>query len=146
MPDNLTSAQRSRTMRAVRTKGTAPELLVRSLVHRLGYRFSLHRKDLIGTPDIVLPARNCVMFVHGCYWHGHKCARGKPSASNIEFWQRKISNNKLRDRKSVRTLREEGWRVLTIWQCETKDRHRLQQTILRFLREANVKIRIKARA
>jgi DNA mismatch endonuclease, patch repair protein len=133
MPDNLTSAQRSRTMRAVRTKGTAPELFVRSLLHQLGYRYRLHRKDLPGTPDIIFPSRRRVAFVHGCYWHGHSCKRGRPSASNKKFWQTKIAGNKSRDTRVQKQLQAGGWKVLTIWECETKNRLRLEKRLQRFL-------------
>ena len=133
MPDNLTSAQRGRNMRAVRTRNTAPELFVRSLLHQLGYRYRLHRKALPGTPDIVFPSRQCVVFVHGCYWHGHSCKRGRPSASNRKFWRTKIAGNKSRDTRAQKQLQTGGWKVLTIWECETKNRLRLEAKLQRFL-------------
>jgi DNA mismatch endonuclease, patch repair protein len=133
MPDNLTAPQRRRNMRAVRTKNTAPELLVRSLLHRLGYRFRLHREDLAGTPDIVFSSRKRVIFVHGCFWHGHSCKRGRPSASNKKFWQRKIAGNKSRDTRVKRKLFTQGWKALTIWECETKDLDRLKGKLNVFL-------------
>ena len=133
MPDNHTPQQRSDNMRAVRGKNTAPELLVRSMLHRLGYRFRLHRKDLPGTPDIVFPARRSVMFVHGCFWHGHNCARGASPASNVDFWERKIAGNRERDGRTQGRLRKNGWKVLTVWECETKNERRLEQRLSHFL-------------
>jgi len=135
MADNHSKEQRTKNMQAVRVKNTAPELRVRSLVHRLGYRFRLHRKDLPGTPDLVFPARKSVMFVHGCFWHGHSCARGNAPSSNVGFWLPKIAGNRKRDSRSVRRLRKAGWRVLTVWECETKDPDRLIQRLSHFLEQ-----------
>lgn len=101
-------------------KNTQPERIVRSLLHRLGYRFRLHRKDLPGKPDIVLPKYKAVIFVHGCFWHGHTCSRGKLPASNAEFWQRKIAGNVHRDQNVVTQLNQAGWRVILVWQCQLK--------------------------
>jgi DNA mismatch endonuclease (patch repair protein) len=133
MPDNRTPQQRSENMSAVRGKNTAPELLVRSTLHRLGYRFRLHRKDLPGTPDIVFPARRSVVFIHGCFWHGHKCRRGSLPTSNADFWQRKIAGNRERDGRAQKKLKQQGWRVLTVWQCETKNEAKLVKRLSRFL-------------
>jgi DNA mismatch endonuclease, patch repair protein len=142
--DNHTPEQRSKNMRAVRTRDTAPEKLVRSLLHRLGYRFRLHRRDLAGTPDIVFPARRQLLFVHGCYWHGHKCPRGRGSATNVELWKRKISGNKERDDRTQQLLRKDGWKLLTVWECETKDRTRLEKRLSRFMRKSVDKSKRKA--
>jgi DNA mismatch endonuclease (patch repair protein) len=144
MTDNHTPEQRRKNMRAVRTRDTAPEKLVRSLLHRLGYRFRLHRKDLAGTPDIVLPTRKRLLFVHGCYWHGHNCLRGRASATNVEFWRRKIAGNKERDDRTQQLLRRDGWRVLTVWECETKDRIRLEKRLSRFMKQSANKRKHKA--
>jgi DNA mismatch endonuclease (patch repair protein) len=133
MADHLTGEQRSANMRAVRGKDTAPELLIRSMLHRLGYRFRLHRRDLPGTPDIVFPARCGVMFVHGCFWHGHDCPRGTVPSSNVNFWQTKIANNRERDAHALKKLRKDGWKVLTIWECETKNKSALEKRLCRFL-------------
>jgi DNA mismatch endonuclease (patch repair protein) len=133
MADNRTAQQRSANMRAVRAKNTAPELLIRSLLHRLGYRFRLHRRDLPGTPDIVLPARRSVIFVNGCFWHGHRCGRGSLPTSNCAFWEKKIAENRKRDGRARKKLRSAGWRVLVIWLCQTKDRTKLLKTLTRFL-------------
>ncbi len=133
MADTLTSEQRSANMSAVRGKNTAPELLLRSMLHRMGYRFRLHRRDLPGTPDIVFPARRGVVFVHGCFWHGHTCARGVVPSSNVDFWQTKIAKNRERDARAQRRLQKEGWKVLIIWECEMKNRDRLAKRLCRFL-------------
>lgn len=133
MPDNRTPQQRSEIMRAVGCKNTAPERLVRSMLHGLGYRFSLHRRDLPGTPDIILPARRSVVFVHGCFWHGHTCPRGNTPSSNVDFWRRKIAGNRERDGRVQKQLRKDGWKVLTVWECETQSERRLEQRLRRFL-------------
>jgi DNA mismatch endonuclease (patch repair protein) len=133
MADNRTEQQRSANMRAVRGKNTLPERLIRSMLHRLGYRFRLHRKELPGTPDIVFPARKSVMFVHGCFWHGHDCRRGNLPSSNLDFWQAKIAKNRERDGRAHKQLRKDGWTVLTIWECETKNEEKLAKRLSRFL-------------
>ena len=120
-------------MAAVRSENTSPELVVRHLLFSLGYRYRLHARDLPGRPDIVFRSRQCVVFVNGCFWHGHVCSRGTRPASNIEFWQKKIGGNRERDRRVVKELRRAGWRVLTVWQCETKDQARLQRRLFKFL-------------
>jgi DNA mismatch endonuclease (patch repair protein) len=119
-------------MRAIRGKDTLPERTVRSLVHRLGYRFRLHRKDLPGKPDLVFPARRKVIFVHGCFWHSHDCKSGLIPNSNQEFWLPKLAGNRLRDTRNIEALAEQGWKTLVIWQCELDDRS-LTTRIRRFL-------------
>ena len=131
--DILGPERRSANMRAVRSKNTAPEILVRSSLHRLGYRFRLHRRDLPGTPDIVFPARKCVMFIHGCFWHGHRCPRGGLPSTNVTFWQTKIGKNKERDARAQQELKKSGWKVLAVWECEMKNKNRLQNRLVRFL-------------
>lgn len=130
--DTRSPEQRSHIMRSVGSRNTGPELIVRSLLHRMGFRFSLHRKDLPGRPDIVLPKHRAVIFVHGCFWHGHGCAKGRLPKSRLDFWGPKIERNRNRDTESVKMLRAEGWRVLTIWQCQTKDTDRLQKQLTNF--------------
>jgi len=125
--------QRSRIMSRIRGRDTAPELLVRSSLHRLGYRFRLHRKDLAGTPDLVFPSRHSVVFVNGCFWHGHHCPRGHLPASNAKFWEAKIEKNKRRDKRVCWQLHKEGWKVLTVWGCETKKISMLVEKLIRFL-------------
>lgn len=120
--DVHTPEQRSRNMAAIKGKNTKPELAVRRIVHRLGYRFALHRKDLPGNPDIVFPSRKKIIFVHGCYWHMHSCHLGQVvEKTNTEFWQGKRKATVVRDRVRVRALLSQGWDVLEVWACELKD-------------------------
>jgi len=108
-------------MSRVRTKGTAPELALRSALHSAGIRFRLHRKDLPGKPDIVLPKYKSVIFVHGCFWHHHEgCIKSKMPKTNIEFWQDKIAANIKRDKSNQDDLAKLGWRVLIVWECNLK--------------------------
>ena len=113
--------KRSAIMSLVRSKNTKPELLVRSLLHRMGYRFRLHRKDLPGSPDMVLPKYRTAIFVHGCFWHQHSgCKKATLPNQNAEFWREKFERNVRRDENAQRRLREMGWRVLVLWECEVK--------------------------
>lgn len=121
MADSWTKEQRSRAMARVRNKNTKPEIQVRSMLHRMGYRFRLHRRDLPGAPDIVLPRHEKVIFVHGCFWHSHDCPRGKRPETRKEFWDTKLNANVERDRKNREALKERGWKVLTVWECELKE-------------------------
>ena len=131
-----TAEQRSRIMRAVKSRDTAPELAVRRLVHGKGYRFRLHRKDLPGNPDIVLSARRKVILVHGCFWHGHRCARGdRQPKTNRAYWALKITRNRKRDTRNRRMLRTAGWSVLVVWECQLKDATRLARRIDTFLQD-----------
>ena len=105
-------------MSGIRGKNTKPELLVRSLLFKAGYRFRLHRKDLPGTPDIVMPGRRVAIFIHGCFWHRHySCSLARLPKSNAEFWKTKLSGNELRDQTKYRDLANIGWRILVIWEC-----------------------------
>jgi len=124
---------RSENMRAIRSKDTQPELIVRSLVHRLGYRFRLHRPDLPGKPDLAFPARHKVIFVHGCFWHSHACKTGLVPRSNQEFWLPKLLRNKTRDSLNLEALKRQGWKALVIWQCELKDTYSLKLRMKKFL-------------
>jgi DNA mismatch endonuclease (patch repair protein) len=133
MVDNRTQTSRSALMGRIGSKNTAPELIVRRLLHSLGYRFRLHRKDLPGTPDIVLPGRRKAIFVHGCFWHAHSCRIGRPPKSRPEFWEPKLARNRARDEENSRNLEEAGWDVLTVWQCETKDKVALSELLEKFL-------------
>jgi DNA mismatch endonuclease (patch repair protein) len=121
-------------MRAIKSKNTAPEMAVRRLVHALGYRFRIHRRDLPGTPDLVLSSRQKVIFVHGCYWHGHGCKRGGQGAkSNTDYWGPKIARNRERDITTMAKLKAAGWSVLVIWECEVRDQKALEAEIRSFL-------------
>ena len=108
-------------MQAVRTKDTGPEWAVRRLLHSLGYRYRLHRKDLPGKPDLVFPCRKKTIFVHGCFWHAHDCRFGRPPKSRLDYWIPKLKQNKKRDTKNRLRLEVLGWQVLTVWQCEIED-------------------------
>lgn len=120
-------------MQSVGQKHTGPEMVVRKLAHSLGYRFRLHRKDLPGKPDLVFPSRRRVVFVHGCFWHGHGCAKGKPPKSRPEFWVPKIEGNKERDIRAEKRLGELGWESLTLWQCESKNLSVVTEKLVAFL-------------
>jgi DNA mismatch endonuclease, patch repair protein len=116
---NQTDPIRSATMRAVKSKDTGPEILVRRLVHRMGYRFRLHLGDLPGKPDMVFPGRHKIIFIHGCFWHGHDCIRGRREPkTNTAYWSNKIARNRERHIRTVAKLNDLGWDVLTLWECE----------------------------
>ena len=121
-------------MRAVKSKDTKPEMAIRRLTHALGFRFRLHRKDLPGSPDLVFPARRKVIFVHGCFWHGHDCTRGaRVPQNNRPFWLAKIARNKARDGKTLALLTELRWEPLVIWECELQKQSAVSAKISRFL-------------
>ena len=122
-------------MSLIRSKNTNPELIIRKTLHQLGFRFRLHRKDLPGRPDIVLTKYKRVIFVNGCFWHGHNCKRGDSfPKTNKEFWQNKILKNRERDKKTEKLLQEHGWKVITIWECELKNYQKLTDRLLEALR------------
>ncbi len=125
MPDVVDKATRSRMMSGIKSKNTKPELRIRSALHRRGFRFQLHRKGLPGKPDLVLPKYSTVIFVHGCFWHGHDCHLFKMPSTRAAFWKNKIENNRLRDQKVLSELLELGWRCLVVWECSIKGRHRI---------------------
>lgn len=131
--DTLSRAARSALMSSIRSKNTRPERTVRSLLHSLGYRFRLHRKDLPGRPDIVLPKHRKIILVHGCFWHGHSCRLASKPKSNKAYWNGKIRTNRERD-SSVRTaLLEQGWKVLEVWECEVRKYEGLQAKLRAFM-------------
>lgn len=132
--DSLSPEQRARTMSRIKGRNTGPELLVRKLLHRMGFRFRLHARELPGTPDIVLPKYRAVIFVNGCFWHGHEgCPRATIPETRRDFWIKKITSAKERDRKAEAALTATGWRVLTLWQCELKNTAALEEHLRAFL-------------
>lgn len=134
MPDVFSKEVRSRLMSRVKQRDTRPEIKVRSAIHRLGFRFRLHVKALPGTPDIVLPRHRKVVFVNGCFWHGHKdCARSKRPTSHRKFWNTKLDLNIERDASCRRELVRQGWKVLVVWECEIRDPEGLSGKLGRFL-------------
>ena len=121
---------RSKMMASVRSKNTRPELKVRSILHNSGLRFRLHRKDLPGNPDIVLPKHKKIIFVHGCFWHQHPgCPKSKRPATRIEFWNQKLDENMKRDADNIHKLEKSGWTVFVIWECQTKSEDKLLRVI-----------------
>ena len=136
MADIMTPEQRSHCMAQVKSKGMRPEMIVRSLVHRMGYRFWLHRRDLPGTPDLVLPKYRAAIFVNGCFWHWHPdtmCPIAKMPKSNLSYWRPKLTRTRERDRMQTKELEELGWRVLTVWECSLHDLDAVTETIRDFL-------------
>jgi DNA mismatch endonuclease (patch repair protein) len=132
--DNLSPSERSKIMARVRSKNSRPEMVVRRLIHAEGYRYRLHVQDLPGCPDMVFRGRRKVIFVHGCFWHRHEsCALARMPKSRIDFWAPKLEANKKRDERNKRHLEDEGWTVMTIWECEISDTGRLKIAIRRFL-------------
>ncbi|MCY3546717.1 MAG: very short patch repair endonuclease [Gemmatimonadetes bacterium] len=134
MPDPLTARQRSALMSRIRSKDTRPEMAVRRLVHGMGYRYRLHAKELPGRPDLVFRPRRKVIFVHGCFWHRHAgCPADRLPGTRREYWREKLNGNVRRDRRNVLALTDMGWKVLVIWECETKKLDRVSETVRAFL-------------
>lgn len=122
MADTVSPEVRSQIMAKVKSKGMKPELRVRKLLHRLGYRYRLHRSDLPGRPDLVFPARRKVIFVNGCFWHRHDdCPKVRIPATNRDYWLAKLERNYNRDRCNIALLQEQGWSVMTVWECQLRD-------------------------
>jgi DNA mismatch endonuclease (patch repair protein) len=124
MVDIVDAATRSRMMSGIRGRNTKPEILIRSLLHRRGFRFRLDARDLAGRPDIVLPRYHAVIFVHGCFWHGHNCHLFKWPQTRAEFWRDKIGRNRANDAKAQAALLDAGWRVATVWECALRGANR----------------------
>lgn len=136
--DRFTSAERSRIMRQVKGRNTGPELTVRKILHGMGLRFRLHRDNLPGKPDVVLPKWKAVIFVNGCFWHQHAgCPRAARPRSNAAFWNRKLDRNVARDCENVRRLLACGWRTMTLWECRIKDTPAFRRKLERFIRKAS---------
>jgi DNA mismatch endonuclease (patch repair protein) len=136
--DVFDSAKRSAVMRRVKGRNTTPEMTVRRALTKLGARYRLHRKDLPGSPDVVLPGRRLVLFVHGCFWHGHDCPRGaRVPKQNRDYWTTKVARNRARDAANGAALQAAGWRVETLWECELKDADALAARLAGLLRETS---------
>jgi DNA mismatch endonuclease (patch repair protein) len=133
MTDHVDSRRRSAIMSSVQTKNTGPEIVVRKLLHRLGYRYSLHRSDLPGRPDLAFAPLRKAIFVHGCFWHGHGCRWGKLPKSKLDYWAPKIAANRARDRRKRAELKRAGWRTLSVWQCELRNVKSAQAKMEAFL-------------
>lgn len=139
MTDIVNAARRSEMMSRIKGRNTKPELIVRRIAHGLGFRFRLHRRDLPGSPDLVFPRYQAVVFVHGCFWHRHDgCRYAYRPKSSIPFWTKKFEENVARDVRSERALRDLGWRVLVIWECEAKDQAFVRTQLLGHLRRDGV--------
>jgi len=133
--DPLTKAERSERMSRIRSIDTKPEMLVRRLIHGMGYRYSLHSKDLPGHPDIVFRSRKKIIFVHGCFWHQHGCRQYRQPKTRRSFWEAKLAQNKARDAATRKQLRELGWMLLTVWECQIKGVSKLKTKIACFLEQ-----------
>lgn len=134
MTDVFSKQERSAIMRAVLSRDTVPEMTVRRALHRLGYRYRLHVSSLPGVPDLVFPSRGKVIFVHGCFWHRHRCGNGRSMpASNAAYWKEKFARNKARDRKNRSRLLQSGWQVLVLWECEIKRMPSILERLTAFL-------------
>ena len=135
MTDIFDRKKRSEIMSRVRGRDTAPEMIVRKIAHGLGFRFRLHRRDLPGSPDLLFPRYRAVIMVHGCFWHRHPgCKYASSPKTRVRFWEDKFEGNVVRDRRNEEDLHELGWRVMVIWECETKDREAVAERIVGFLR------------
>lgn len=137
MTDNLNVRQRKLCMRAVRAKDSTAEMVVRRLVHAMGYRYALHCANLPGKPDLVFASRRKIIFVHGCFWHRHRCRHGeKMPTTNSRYWAQKFKRNVSRDRSHLRDLRKDGWEILVVWECWTREIGFLTAKIERFLSDS----------
>lgn len=125
MADIVSPAKRSLMMAGIKGKNTKPEILIRSALHRKGFRFRIHQKSLPGNPDLVFPKYKAVVFVHGCFWHGHTCSLFKMPSTRTEFWENKIAGNRSNDAKKEGELRASGWRILVIWECSLRGKMKL---------------------
>lgn len=131
--DTFTKTKRSEIMAKIGPKDSKPELFVRKMVHGMGYRFRLHHKDLPGKPDLVFAGLRKIVFVHGCFWHRHRCKRGALPSTRKKFWERKLEGNRERDRRNIRKLRHDGWQVLVVWECWCKRPNYVEDKLEKFL-------------
>lgn len=136
MADTLSPQERSERMSLIRGTGSAPEMKLRRLVHGMGFRYRLHVKELPGKPDLVFPSRSAVIFMHGCFWHRHKgCKLARLPKSKLGFWNPKLEENRKRDLRNQRRLRDLGWRVLVVWECQMVDADRVSEVVREFLQK-----------
>ena len=135
MGNKVSTATRRRIMQAIRSKNTTPELAVRRFLHRHGYRFRVHVVKLPGTPDLVLPKHRTVVFVHGCFWHQHRCRLGKKPKTNLAYWSPKMARIRVRDRQQLVRLKQLGWQVIVVWECESTQPAKLKQKLLGKIRK-----------
>jgi DNA mismatch endonuclease, patch repair protein len=134
--DKISPERRSTNMRNIRSKNTVPEMVLRRLIYKLGYRYRLHSRHLAGRPDIVFSGRRKIIFVHGCFWHQHPgCREGRLPASRLEYWEPKLQRNKARDASNQARLEADGWKVLVVWECQTKETGRLIEMLKHFLED-----------
>ncbi|MBK1736223.1 very short patch repair endonuclease [Halorhodospira abdelmalekii] len=139
LADTLSPQERSKRMSLIRGTGTAPEMKLRRLVHGMGFRYRLHIKDLPGKPDLVFPSRRAVIFMHGCFWHRHKgCRLARLPKSKLDFWGPKLEANRKRDSRNQRRLKDLGWRVLIVWECQMADVDRVSAVVREFLQKQEV--------
>ena len=140
--DRLTRDRRSRLMAAVRGTNTVPEIVVRRVVHGMGFRYRLHDAHLRGKPDLVFPRLRAIILVHGCFWHGHTCRWGRTPKSNQGFWDDKRATNRKRDKRVIAAWRRDGWRVLVVWGCQVRDSEGLKSRLLAFFegRPSNISL------
>lgn len=139
LADTLSSEERSKRMSLIRGTGTAPEMKLRRLVHRMGFRYRLNVKDLPGKPDLVFPSRHAVIFMHGCFWHRHKgCKLARLPKSKLDFWEPKLEANRKRDSRNQRRLEDLGWRVLVVWECQMTDADRVSVVVKEFLQKLEI--------
>ncbi|MBB3941355.1 DNA mismatch endonuclease (patch repair protein) [Novosphingobium fluoreni] len=134
--DTLTPVERAKRMALIRGRDTKPEIIVRRMLHAMGYRYRLHAKDLPGRPDIVFRSRRKAILVHGCFWHRHPdpaCKLARMPKSRVQFWERKLEGNRERDAANEARLKEMGWKVLTVWECELRDLEQLGNKLSRFI-------------
>ena len=136
MADMFSPEKRSALMARIHSADTSPELSLRRLIHGLGYRFRVHRTDLPGKPDIVMAKHRLIIFMHGCFWHGHKCLEGRRPGSNTAYWNRKLDRNMSRDKENLTALRRLGWRCSIVWECQLRKPALLRQRLLRLLEVA----------
>jgi len=139
--DTRTPEQRRRIMQSVKSENTKPELIVRRLLYGMSYRYQLHRKDLPGRPDIALISRRKAIFVHGCFWHGHDCPKGRLPKSRLDYWRPKLERNRERDEEKTKMLESLDWTVLVIWQCETGDLDTLSSRLREFVGSDDIRLR-----